>query len=924
MQQPFLETRLYIPQPHPQHVQRKQVIEKLAEVLDHPLTILSAPAGFGKTTAQAEWAAAAQDRGIRVAWLSLEEEDNDPARFFSYLTASLNRAAPGTGQDALALLEASQAPEPKLVMTVLLQSLATAVQPGASLLLFFDDYHAIQEAALHEAVFYLIEHLPPGAHLVIGARLDPPFPVGRLRASDRLVELRAEDLRFTVEEERRFFDLRLGLTLPAGTLLRLDERIEGWAAGLQLASLALRSARDNADVYRFTEAFSGSQRHVADYLMEEVLQKQPPELQDFLFQTSILERLSAPLCNTVTGRSDSAEVLDLLERSNLFLSPLDPGQTWYRYHRLFASLLQSRLRQASPQWAQRNGDPGTLHRRAAAWLAEHAFTDPAIQHALAAGDQELAAGLIETAGEQAWINGEFGSLLRWLDVLPEAVQLARPRLCIWRAWSVTLSGRTQALNQAASLLDRLQSHLLENSQLLHTPNSIEREYWGMLCAVRSVMISAFQGDTTLALELSKQALEYLPEDSRVWRGAAALSLGHVYNLRGEVPPAIAAYEEALRANQAAGNLHLTLRTRVYLFGLRYSQGRLKLAVQEGRDLLDQASALSESAQPVLAGAHLFLGYILYEWDQLEEARAEFLKVIELGRRWNNQGILFSAWWFLSLVQLRLGDLPGMKAALDEGEKIAGLDSFASARYRLTLEAVQARLSLLQGDLDSAASWADRQSPDPQAAGDLEFEHLTYAQVMVQAHKANYVLGLLDRLEAASRSGGRMTALLEILLVKAMACYSVEDMDRSFACLSEALSCGAPEGFLRVFLDQGELLHRILSASLHRLPADSPEQDYARRLLFAFEHSSLPPRVEAKPASARPPSRQASPMLVEPLTGRELEILKLIAEGFTNAEIAKRLYLALNTVKTHVKNIYAKLEVESRTQAIRRAQELRLL
>jgi LuxR family maltose regulon positive regulatory protein len=877
MARSLLTTKLYKPPVSPTLVPRPRLIDTLNEGLrlDRRLTLVSAPAGFGKTTLVSDWLHSV-DRPS--AWLSLDGGDNDPARFLTYLLAALQTVDPAIGRRVQERLDASEPPAMEALLTGLVNDITAT---GDSSLLILDDYHAIGSAPVHRIVTFLLEHLHPGGglHLVIATRSDPPLPVARLRAEGRLTELRGADLRFTATEVAIYLNETMKLALSADHLAALEERTEGWIAGLQLAALSLQR---HDDVARFVQAFAGSQRYVLDYLTEEILNRQPAKTQEFLLQTAVLDRLTGPLCDAVTGESRGAQTLEALEAANLFIIPLDEERRWYRYHRLFGDLLRQRLGREQPDQIPE------LHRRAGQWYEEQGLYPDAVSHVLAAGDVERAADLIDWIGWGMLARGEMVELLGWLETLPTDLVDTQPRLEVLRAWALALTGQW----------DRLQESWGEQ---------VDGYVPGELDALHAYLASV-RGDVPRTIELGRRARERLPKAKWFSRAIAALSLGIAHFARGQPVPASQALSEAIELNRAGGPTYMALAAMMTLGHVQELGGALRAAVQTLREALEVAAG-SAGARPVpLTGmAHVGLADVQYEWDQLDRALRNALTGIDLTSLGGFTSYQLAGYARLTQIYQARGDFERAAETLRQAEQLVAGRPYAYLAGRLIH--LRVRLWLAQGELTAAERWLEAHSLGRDEEIDLarEAEQLAAARVLLALDRPTEALAVLGPVLAAADKAGRRGAQIESLTLQTLAWQRCGDMERSLKALGQALKLGEPEGYIRTLIGEGapmaELLRRALVRGL------SP--GYAARLLTTL----------GDPAEVMAPAMER---LVEPLTERELEVLRLVAGGLTNREIAAELVVAVSTVKSHVNHIYGKLEVKNRTQASVRARELGLL
>jgi LuxR family maltose regulon positive regulatory protein len=912
---PLLMTKLAIPSTRVSLVPRPRLSERLEEGLGPQLILVSAPAGFGKSTLLGTWASELSGSGRPTAWYSLDSGDNDPAQFWRYFFTAIDLLQPGPGRTALALLDAPQAPPIEAILTTLLNEL---VGLSTDAVLVVDDYHLIESQTIHEALTFLIDHLPPRMSLVISTRMDPPLPLPRMRARGEMTELRAADLRFTPEEAATFLNQVMGLELSAEYTAELEGRTEGWIAGLQMAALAMR---DHADIPGFIAAFAGSNRYVLDYLAEEVLARQPEELQTFLLETSILDRMRAPLCNAVTGRADGQTALERLEHANLFVIPLDDERHWYRYHHLFVDVLRQRLRQEYPDLVS------VLHRRACGWFERQGLVGEAINHALAAQDWERAVRLIESNGIMVVLGRQVQTMLGWIERVPEELARERPALCTIRALALVLFNRPDA---AEASLREAECYLGGN------PTTDQaRTILGRAAVIRAA-IARSSGDLERCVAMGRRGLELLPETESTGRAAARTNAALAYQVSGNVAPANErALEEVTASFHASGAQVMLLRSIDFLARLRTLQGRLRAAAATYEESAQMASGRDGLRGTVNSAAYYVgLGDIHREWNDLDSAESHLGRGIDMftGTMSVDAEVVTHGYLSLARLQQARGRHADAQATLEEFADLARQRDFFSL-LAARGEAALARLALVQDDLSAAVSWAEASGLG--AYDELSYrreeQYLTRVRVLIArgqlVPRNSYLddaLGLLDRLFTAAQGAERMGSVIEILALRALTLQARQELSESLPTLESALTLAEPEGYVRVFVDEGAPMAVLLSEIFkrRRRGARNARQRavsvYARRLLVAFEspHTNTEPLVGRAPASDRP--------MLDPLTAREREVLELIAENLSNREIAARLFIATSTVKGYVHSLLRKLEVDSRTKAISRARELHLL
>ena len=909
----ILTTKLYVPPPQPRVVLRPHLIERLNEGLRRKLTLISAPAGFGKTTLVGEWVAGC---GRPAAWLSLDEGDNDPARFLVYLVAALQTIAANIGESVLGVLQSPQPPPIESTLTALLNEITTIPD---DFVLVLDDYHVIDTRAVDDALAFVLDHLPPRMHLVIATREDPHLPLARLRARGQLSELRAADLRFTPSEAAEFLVEVMGLSLSEEDIASLETRTEGWIAGLQLAALSMRGRED---VSGFIRAFAGDDRYIVDYLVEEVLQRQPDRIRSFLLQTSILDRLSGPLCDAVTGQEEGNARLEALERGNLFVVPLDDKRRWYRYHHLFADVLFAHLMQ------EQSDQVSTLHRRASEWYEQNGLPSDAIRHALAAEDFERAADLVELAVPAMRRSRQEATLLGWLKALPDELVHVRPVLSVHYAGALQQGGEIEGvedrLRDAERWLDTTadmrarpgdpssEMVVMHEEEFRRLPSSIAVQRAGQALAL---------GNVPDTVKYARRVLDLATEDDHFRRGAAAALLGLASWTSGDLESAHRSYADGMAHLQRAGYISDAVGGSIALADIRIAQGRLREAMRTYERALQLAT---EHGDPVMRGtADMYVGMseLHRERNDLEAATRHLLRSKEQGE---HTGFPQNPYrWRVAMARIReaQGDLCGALDLLDEAERLYMSDFSPNVR---PIAALKTRVWVAQGRLGEALDWARERGLS--AHDDLsylrEFEHITLARVLLARYRSDReersiheAMGLLERLLQAAEEGGRTGRAIEILVLQALAHEARGDIPAALVPLERALTLAEPEGYVRVFVDEGRPMAQLLSdAAAHGIMPD-----YTARLLAVFEAEEH----KSEDGSRLPPAPSAR-SLTEPLSQRELEVLQLIAQGLSNREIGERLFLALITVKGHNRNIFRKLQVRRRTEAVARARELGLL
>ncbi len=880
----LLTTKLYTPRVRPELVARPRLVEPLAASLQRTLTLISAPAGFGKTTLAADWLGHAP---CPVTWLALDEMDNDPARFFAYLVAALQKVDAGIGTTAQAMLQAPQPPSFDVILTALLNDIANTAAP---FVLAMDDYHVIQTLAIHEQLVFLLEHAPAQMHLVLISREDPPFPLSRLRARGEMTEIRQADLQFTPEETRDFVRGVMHVDLAGDDIATLHASTEGWVTGLQFAALSLQQ---HGDVDRLLRSFTGDNPYVLDYLMDEVFRQQSAEMQDFLLRSSVLERFSAPLCEAVTGQKNSGEILVALEHANLFIVPLDEIRQWYRYHHLFGDLLRHRLEIRLPEEVR------TLHHRAAQWFAGNGFPEDAVRHALAAADWVHAAELIAGGLDGDLLRrGAMVTLRRWIETFPEAVVHERPNLCLVYAWSLLLSEN----------LDAAERYLARAEQMVQTMGEAGNASLGNI-AVARVHIARIRGDHRRTVELSEQALALLPDDALSERSIVGLNLGITQWFAGQLEQAEAALKEAERSGRGSGNTSAWIAALVFQGRILAARGQRREAAALCRRIVEQGGQAS------MAGlAHYDLARLLYEWNALDEAAEHAQKGLAMNSTRGSPEFQVGGYGVLALIQQAQGQALAAQEALDKTTRLLD-EADISPPTRLYNLAMRLLVALARGDLETASRVAG-QAPPPQEAGsfpDVLLLLMALARWRLAVGDRGGAAQLLAQTRGMALSRGWAFAAAQAHALQALAAPKREG---ALALLAEALADTVPLGCIRTYVDAGEAMRLLLMD--YRSQAGE-HRDYVERLLSAF----AVPAVEAgRPIeAAKSTSASGKSTLLEPLSDREIEVLQHLVEGLTNQEIALTVHVSVNTVKTHLKNIYAKLDVHDRREAIVRAKEM---
>ncbi|MBV9577947.1 MAG: helix-turn-helix transcriptional regulator [Chloroflexi bacterium] len=891
----IIQTKVYVPRPRGATVTRPRLGNRLSRGVDARLTLVSAPPGFGKTTLLAAWLASAPQPDRLTAWLSLDQSDNDPTAFWRYVIAALQSAAPDRGFDSLPLMEAAQSPSHGLV-GALLNVLGDLL---SQLVLVLDDYHVIDNPNVHDGMSFFLDHLPPHVHLVIASRTDPPLALARLRARRELVEIRAADLRFTRDEAAAYFNDVMGLDLAAGQLALLEGRTEGWIAALQLAALSMQG---RPDVAEFVDSFAGDDRYIVDYLVEEVLQRQPEYVREFLLRTSVLNRLTGPLCDAVTDQHGGNGMLEALDRANLFLVALDDRRQWYRYHHLFADVLRAHMANEQPHQVLE------LHRRASAWFERNADRSEAVRHALSAGDFGHAAELVELEYPALARAKQDVTLRGWLNALPEDLLRCRPVLSNVYAGILLSSGE----------LDGVDQHLRDAERWL-TPNApCHAQGQGMVVvnedefrtlpgsvAIHRAGYALARGNLVESVNHARRALDLAPDDDHLTRGGANALMGLAAWANGDLDIAYRSYAEGMADVQRGGHLSGTVGRAVTLADIRVAQGQLREAMRIYEQALQVASQQGSAVVRGTADIYIGMSELHRERNELDAATQSLVRSQELGEQ---SGFAQNRYrWRVSMARIHeaRGELDSALDLLSGSQPAFMIDLSPNLR---PMAAVRARVLIRQGRTDEALDWAREQglSVDDELSYAHEYPHITLGRALLASGSVLQAAGLLDRLLRAAEDGARTGSVIEILVLQALACEARGETRAALVPLERALILAEPEGYVRVFVDEGLSTAALLQAAAKR----GMVPRYAQRLLTQF----------GTPAA----ERQAAQALMEPLSERELEVLRLLATDLDGPDIASQLVVSLNTMRTHTKSIYSKLGVNTRRAAVRRAEELELL
>ena len=892
MTTPLLTTKLNIPPLRPILVPRPYLIDKLNSGQEGKLTLVSSPAGFGKSTLISIWI---HQLDHPAAWVSLDKGDNTPSQFLKYFISAIQLIEAEIGEGALISLKSSQSPKTDVLLIGLLNEIAEIAKP---FIIVLDDYHVITESIVQEMLTFILENQPPQMHIVISSRADPPWPLARLRARGELTEIRTSDLRFTTDETANFLNDVMKLKLSQPDVASLERLTEGWIAGLQMAALSMQGRRD---VSGFIKSFSGSHRFVLDYLVEEVLDQQSPAIQEFLLRTSILERLSGPLCNAVTRRDDSQTTLSQLESANLFVIPLDEERRWYRYHHLFVDLLRIRLEQTKPEHV------ATLNRKASEWFERNELIAEAVNHAMAANDFERVVNLLAGNALIMMDYGELSTLVGRLEAIPVETVHTRPWLCLALAWARVYSGPLDAVEPLLRDAEMVLKNFMGTSAEAKHIN-------GHIAAIRAYA-AVFRGDLPQIDEQAQAALVDLPEHDLVTRGVALALHATALRNQGDFTEAENALVEAIAVSQAAGKSHVTVTIMCDLAEQLTDQGQLRRAATTSRKALQLASDYSEQGRqrlPVAGLACTCLSHILREWNDLESALHFAREGVKLSNQWGWVEILVKSYIALARVLQAIGDTSGAFEAIEHARGTASLMGFD---YGANLPALEARVHLLQGDVARATRWAamyeSRQRMENKAILSFHGQNLLWARILIAQGKLSQASKLLVWVleEAEALRAERLQIVGSIL--QSIVLQVQGEYEQAMIPFKRALVLAEPEGYLRTFIDEGIPMEELLKHSVKRGIA----VEYAGKLLEDL-------KMETK--DRRGPRKVSLMSMTDPLSERELEILRLLKTHLSSTDIADELTISVNTVRTHIKSIYSKLNVHNRKDAVQRAQELDLL
>jgi LuxR family transcriptional regulator, maltose regulon positive regulatory protein len=885
----LLRTKFFVPPIRSSQIARPRLSELIDRGLDCAIILVSAPAGYGKTTLVSNWL---KEKNIPSAWLSLDAGDNDPIRFLQYMIAALATLAPNLEAEAFGMLQGVQITQLENIINLLVNELDSFPEP---FVLVLDDFHVIHSEPILKILAHFTDHLPPHMHLALLTRTDPLLPLSRLRVRNQLLDIRADQLRFTREEVAVFLNDSMGLILSEDDLTAMEMRTEGWIAGLQLAALSMQGSRD---IHAFVSAFTGSHHYVMDYLVEEVLKNQSNQVGSFLLQTSILDRLCGSLCEAVVepdaaGPINGQSILEALEKMNLFLIPLDDERRWYRYHHLFADVLRKRLEHQHPQLQPE------LHRRASKWYEQNEFIAESIQDAISAGDQDRAAHLLEDNGCFLLMSGEVATLLNWADAIDFQSE-ARPWLAIQKAWALALTGDLERVGPTLQVPDALLAPL--------EPTDEVRTMQGTIASARAQCANS-RGDMHSAAEYARQALQLLPDCSSISRSVRSVAtsiLGDASWFNGDMEEAKRAYTEAIRIGRDAGNLHMVIIANSNIADILKIQGQLHRAADIYTQCLHMAVRPDGQRSPLAANMLASMANIYYEWNRLDDADQYIHQCIDLCRQWGDIGLQAYAHAIRARIEQARGHPEQAGKAIRAAERLMG-EIPVSSHLTTQLKSILAREWLAQGNLDKPSQHIQERGiqvkDDISYQRELDYDLLLRLLLARGDHGA--AIHLSNRFLQQAEKIGQADLIIEALILRALALQGNKENEQALEVLEKALTLARPEGYVRSFLDKGEAMTRLLCLAHSRQVGGG----YAAILLSGIEKTS----------GMAPPSMQ---LLVEPLTARELEVLKLINTGSSNQDIAGQLFISIPTVKRHISNIYAKLGVKSRTQAVAIGKELK--
>jgi LuxR family maltose regulon positive regulatory protein len=885
----ILATKLYIPPLRSNLVSRSRLLDLLFQGSSRKLTLISAPAGYGKTTLLSEWISQST---YLTCWLSLDARDNDLKRFLKYFIIALQQVENDLGKEVLSTLQSSQPLETEVLLTHLVAEIDAVSQPFIFVL---DDYHVITESDIQQILIFLLNHQPRQMHLIISSRADPPWPLSRLRVRDDVLEIRSHDMRFTTEETAAFLNQFMGLALSPEDIAALEKRTEGWIAGLQMAAISMRGREDLAG---FIQSFTGSHRFVMDYLMEEVLNQQSPEFRDFLLKTSILERLTGPLCDSVVGIQNSQSILLDLDQKNLFLISLDDQRQWYRYHQLFTDLLRNHLQQTQPDIVR------DLHQKAGSWYDENGLFPDAVHHALAANDIERIVQLTDELAVYEMDYGELDAFMVWLDRLPERTVLEYPWLLVARSWAFFNTGNYEATETSLDEIERL---------LATQPFSddLKIRIQGHVAAIRSY-IAEVRDDMALGIQKAEDALALLPERDLKLRSFVAIRWANCIVGFGEFDKAIQAYKEAGEASKLIGDGHLAITALSEMATVQMFAGKLQQAIESIADIKFYAETLAQKdgrRLPAMGILYRHVSHIKRELNELLEAEYYANEAVKICQQWGEKETLLYGLAALNRVQFAQKKFDEVDQNFEKILQMAGQISPLTVTF---FQNWKIHFQLMRGKTEEAEKWARDLglTPDDEFDYASRFEYQNLAHLMVVKGNYNQALIITNALVKVATDVCDQVCTIPHKVLQALILDKLSKTDKAMLAMEEALALARAEGYVRSILDEGEAVGELLRKAI----AQGVEVDYARMLLTALEEESKPSIPEQRP-SAR---------LVDPLSDRETEVLRLLVTDLTSPEIADELIVSVSTVRSHIKNIYSKLDVHSRHEAVTKARDLGIL
>jgi len=891
---PLLSTKLYIPPIRSDLVARPRLVQRLDAKSNRKLTLVSAPAGFGKTTLLSEWI---HEQKQDAAWISLDKGDNDPARFLAYFISAFHTIEHEMVEETFALLESPQPPPVEVILTPLINSIS---ERSSKFSIVLDDYHVITNAQVHEAVRFTMANMPPQIHLIISSRSDPPWPLSRMRARGEMAEIRANDLRFTAEEVTKFLNHVMEFDLSPEDVKLLESRTEGWIAGLQMAALSMQGRKDLSG---FIKALTGSHRFIMDYLVEEVIDKQSREIQEFLLKTSILARMNGPLCDFVTESTDSQQTIAYLEQANLFLVHLDDERCWYRYHHLFSGLLRTYQEEYRP------GRAPELHRRASIWFEEQGLIADAVEHALAADDLDRVVDLLEGNAFAMMDHGQLASLKGWLDTLPVELVNSRPWLCLSYTWIAIYTGQLQLIEPFLADVEAGLDGIESKEEIEHIN--------GHMIAIRAYRAELL-GEFEIAIENASRALIMLPQDDLRTRCFATMRLSVSQRLIGELDEASRAFKEALTLSREIGDSHIAVNVLCDLAGLYIIQGRLR----EIDNLCQEALKLAETHfrrsgwwMPITGYAYARISQVAYEQNDLETALRSSEKAIELCRAGGLKEYLTDSYVFRAIALQAAGDIDGAFNAIHEAKSIA---LNLSDWYKEIVEPYEAAIYLAQGDAARASQLVDERDFIRKDEHGLEFftNNIMQARVLVKLceqspEQLDDVMQFMEKLRLVAEDKGANSFVLKILALESVAEWLRGNSGQALLLLQRSIVLAEPEGYIRPFIDLGPAMGNVLKHAV----TQGVSKSFVGKLLNAMQNEPWAKDLHLMAESST---------LSEPISERELQVLRLLHSDLSTPEIAQELVVAVSTVRSHIKNIYSKLNVHSRMEAVDRAKELNLL